>query len=271
MLRWCLILFFFSTLFSQDFSVYQALIDQGQLSEVQKSLPYLESQYPNHPFVLFVRASAEIDGAAAVEQFKKIIEQNPDSKYAEMSSVKVAEYLYSIGLYTQTSEHLKEFPELYPQSDQIEQVFHLLKKSFRAIGEEDSIQYYYDKFVRQYPNSNFSEYNQYQDIIAVGDRTETAKAQAESVKEPDKIEEVTKFGDKPWVVQVGAFSEKKNADVIVNRLKAAGYAVEVVERTDRVNLYLVQVVRFESIEQAINVGEKLQDQLGLDFRIIERN
>ncbi len=270
MLRWCLIIFFLSTLFSQDFSVYQALIDKGQLSEVQKSLSYLESQYPNHPFVLFVRASAEIDGASAVKQFKGIIEQYPDSKAAEMSSVKVAEYLYSIGLYTQTSEHLKEFPEIYPQSDQVEQVFHILKKSFRAIGEEDSIQYYYDEFVRLYPNSNFNEYDQYQDIVAIDDEKEITTGQGEAMEKPE-IEESIKLGDKPWVIQVGAFGEKKNADVIVNRLKAAGYTVEVVERTDRVNLYLVQVVRFESIEQAINVGEKLQDQFGLDFRIIERN
>ena len=88
----------------------------------------------------------------------------------------------------------------------------------------------------------------------------------------DILEEIEpKLGEKPWVVQVGAFGERKNADIIVNRLESAGYDVEVVERTDRVNLYLVQVIRFSSIEKAINIGEKIQDQLGLDFRILERN
>jgi len=89
--------------------------------------------------------------------------------------------------------------------------------------------------------------------------------------EPKTQVEEVKLGEKPWVVQVGAFGDKKNADIIVERLESAGYDIEVIENSDDITLYLVQIVRFATIEKAINIGEKVNDQFGIDFRIIERN
>ena len=80
-----------------------------------------------------------------------------------------------------------------------------------------------------------------------------------------------KLEEKLWVVQVGAFREKKNAKVIVDRLESAGYNIEILENSGAMNLFLVQIVRFATIEKAINIGEKVSDQFGLEFRVLERN
>lgn len=270
MFRWFTIIFLLSYTFGQDFSVYQNLIDEGKIIEVQKSLTYLESQYPNHPFVLYVKAATILDGEQAVAQYRFIIDKHPSTKAAEMASIKVAEYLYSAGLYTQASDLLKSYPNLYHDSDYSEKVFDVLKKSLMAIGEDDSIKYYQNIFSEEYPDQNFNTYNLYHDLIAIDAQDDNYTDQP-IAEEIIAVEQEDKLGDKPWVIQVGAFGERDNANVIVNRLKSAGYEVEVVEKTDRVNLYLVQIVRFKTIEQAINIGEKLQDQFGLEFRIIERN
>ena len=59
--------------------------------------------------------------------------------------------------------------------------------------------------------------------------------------------------------------------MIVNRLKTSGYNIEIVENLEGRNLYLVQIVRFDTIEEAIIVGEDVRDKFGIEFRIIERN
>jgi len=260
--------------FGQDFSIYENLLREGKIDEVQNSLPYLESQYPKHPFIMYLQATVENDGTIALNNFRDISEKHTNSLAGELSSIKVAEYLYSKGLYTQASEQLKIFPNQYPNSYYGESVFDLLEKSFLAIGDIDSIPHYENVFISTYPVNDFDNYDYYTFLTSpsVNEEIEDDNSISQTDIVVEVIEdELPKLGEKPWVVQVGAFGERKNADIIVNRLESTGYNVEVVERTDRVNLYLVQVVRFETIEKAINIGENINDQFGLEFRILERN
>jgi len=267
------LLIFISNIVGQDFSTYKKLIDEGKVEEVQKSLPYLSSQYPEHPFVLYLTASVNTDGEDAIKQFREIIENHPGSIACELSIMKVGEYLYSKGLYTQASKQLKIIPLDYPDSKNIENAVHLMKKSYLATGEQDSIDKYINLFGKKYPKLNFTDYNYYSSVILQEEKS-TIEAiiidSLEVIEVETRIEEV-KLGEKPWVVQVGAFGDKKNADIIVERLKSAGYNIEVIENSGDITLYLVQIVRFATIEKAINIGEKVNDQFGIDFRIIERN
>lgn len=264
-----IILIFLSELACQDFSVYKKLIDEGKMVEVQKSLPYLSSQYPDHPFVLYLKAAVNNNGEKAIEQFKTIIKDHPGSIASELAIMKIGEYLYSQGLYTQASEQLKTIPLYYPESKNIERAVKLMKKSYLATGEQDSIDLYIEIFSKKYPQLNFNDYDYYSSVILQeeGPMTEEILNDFVEVKEPEQV----KLGEKPWVVQVGAFREKKNADVIANRLESAGYNIEVIEKSGEMNLFLVQIVRFVTIEKAINIGEKVSDQFGLEFRILERN
>ena len=258
-----IILIFLSELACQDFSLYKKLLDEGKMVEVQKSLPYLSSQYPDHPFVLYLKASVNNNGEEAIEQFKTIIKDHPGSMASELSIMKIGEYLYSMGLYTQASKQLKIIPLYYPESKNIERAVNLMKKSYLATGEQDSIEFYIAMFSKKYPQLNFNDYNYFSSIILHDEKTIT--------EEPETAPEQVILGEKYWVVQVGAFKEKKNAEVIVNRLKSAGYNVKVIEDSGEMNLVLVQIVRFTTIEQAINIGEKVNEQFGLEFRVLERN
>ncbi len=90
------------------------------------------------------------------------------------------------------------------------------------------------------------------------------------VVEPETIPEQVKSEEKSWVVQVGAFREMKNVVAIVNKLESAGYNIEVIESVGK-NLFLVQIVRFATIEKAKSIGEKVNNQLGLEVWILNRN
>ena len=268
-----IILIFLSELACQDFSVYKKLLDEGKMVEVQKSLPYLSSQYPDHPFVLYLKAAVNNNGEEAIEQFKTILKEHPGSVASELSIMKIGEYLYSKGLYTQASEQLKIIPLNYPESKNIERAVNLMKKSYLATGEQDSIELYNEIFRKKYPQLNFNDYDYYYSVIVQEEKpiTEDILIDSVEVEELETAPEQVKSGEKPWVVQVGAFREKKNADVIANRLESAGYNIEIIENSGEINLFLVQIVRFATIEKAINIGEKISDQFGLEFRILERN
>ena len=274
MIRYILIIFFIftSNLYCQDFSAYKKLIDEGKMEEVQKSLSYLNSEYPNHPFILYLKAAINSNGEEAIEQFEAIINDHPGSTASELSIMKIGEYLYAQGLYTQAGEQLKKIPLYYSESKDIERAFNLMKKSLLAIGEQDSVDYYIEMFSNKYPELNFNNYDYYSSIILQEETPmveevlkDTAEVQESVVPEP------AQFGEKPWVVQVGAFRDKKNAEVIVNRLESAGYNIEVVENPRDRSLYLVQIVRFDTIEKAIIIGEDVRDQFGMEFRILARN
>ena len=269
-----IILFIFNfNIYSQDFSAYKKLIDEGRMQEVQKSLPYLNSEYPNHPFILYLKAAINSNAKEAIEQFQAIINDHPNTTASELSIMKVGEYLYSMGLYTQAGEQLKIIPLAYPESKNIERAVNLIKKSYLATGYQDSIDLYIEMFSEKYPQLNFSNYDYSSSIIIQEDKPVSEEMLKDSVEAIEPvIEQVQiKLGEKPWVVQVGAFREKKNADTIMNRLKSAGYNIEVIQGSGEMNLYLVQIVRFDTIEKAINIGEEVRDQLGIEFRILERN
>ena len=275
MYRYILAVFFIfnSNIYCQDFSIYKKLIDEGKIQEVQDSLPNLNTEYPDHPFVLYLNAAINSDGENAIKQFQLIVSDHSGTTASELSIMKIGEYLYSKGLYTQASKQFKNIPLYYPNSNNIERAVNLMKKSYLATGEQDSIELYIELFSKKYPNLNFNDYDYYSSIILKEETPLVEKLTEDSVAAviPTTETDIIKFGEKSWVVQVGAFSNKKNADVIVNRLESNGYNIEIVENLDGRKLHLVQIVRYETIEEAIIVGEDVRDQFGMEFSIIERN
>ncbi len=261
-----------SNLVGQDLGTCQKLLEEGKIEELESALPNLIAQYPDEPFVLYLQAAINSGGDEAITQLRTILKDHPNTLAAELALMKIGEYLYSKGLYSQASEQLKLIPLHYPESKQIERAVSLLKKSYLATGETDSIEAYLEIFRKKYPNLNFTDYDYYSALINPVTEQAHKTMETEKVnKETETESQAVKIGEKPWVVQVGAFRDKNNAETIANRLKAAGYAIELFERQGELSLYLVQIVRFSTLEEAIITGEEVSDKFGLEFRILERN
>lgn len=72
-----------------------------------------------------------------------------------------------------------------------------------------------------------------------------------------------------WVLQLGAFSMKPNAETLVNNLRKRKIQCNLVEiLQDSRTLYLVQTVGFESKEKAIDYGAQELSPLNIEFRAI---
>ena len=91
-------------------------IYSGQAERVRIELPSLEKQYPNDAGVEYLDAILTTDGAAAVKKFQAIVDQFPQSGWADAALYKVYQYYYSVGLYKTADQKFEQLKQQYPNS-----------------------------------------------------------------------------------------------------------------------------------------------------------
>ena len=109
---------------------------------MKENLPELLSKFPNDSGVLFLKAVLTDDGESALEQYKYILKNFPKTKYAPDAAMKIGEYFYARGLYTQCASLLKNIPVNTLGILKMQRLTDLMINSFNAIGEADSAKYY---------------------------------------------------------------------------------------------------------------------------------
>ena len=110
-----------------------------------------------------------------------------------------------------------------------------------------------------------------QESVAAAD-----SAPAPEVKPAPEVQPETKAPEKApdavsesWTLQLGAFSVKSNADLLVSNLKKRGIVATIEERAGETKtLFLVQTGPFESKEKAVDFGAKKLAPLNMEFRAI---
>ena len=96
----------------------------------------------------------------------------------------------------------------------------------------------------------------------------TAVATPAPAVQPDK-KETTSEPQEYWILQLGAFGMKNNAELLVNNLKKQGIKGTIEERAGETKtLYLVQTGKFETKESAVDFGAKKLAPLNVEFRAI---
>jgi len=275
MKRLAIILIFFSFAYSQNINLYLTLIEKGRYDEVRENIPDLLSRYPNEPGVKYIQALINNDGDASLAQYKKVIENFPDSEFASQSSIKIGEYLFARGLYSQASAQLKKTIFDYPKSDFHQRALDLMINSYIATGEKDSARISLALISDLYPKLDYKKYNLGVTPSSKKD-SKLVRIDKNSVNERIKIVKAkrTKAKSKkkaymPWVVQVGAFGKYENANRLKKQLQSSGFPTEVHRINSNGNrLHAVRVVRYETKNQADKIGRSLKSKFGLDFRII---
>ena len=270
-----IILFFSNFAISQNLNLYLTLIEKGRYDEVRENIPDLLSRYPNEPGVRYIQALINNDGDASLEQYRIVIENFPDSEFASQSSMKIGEYLFARGLYSQASTQLKKTIYNYPKSDSHQRALDLMVNSYIATGEQDSARISLALISNLYPKLDYKKYNLGVaptskndsrlvriDKNSVNERIKTVKAKRTKARSKKKMY-------MPWVVQVGAFGKYENANRLKKQLQSSGFPTEV----HRINsngkrLHAVRIVRYETKSEADKIGRSLKSKFGLDFRII---
>ena len=256
MIRIVYLILLLSISLGQNIDLYFSLIEQGKIDGVKENLPELISKYPKNPGVLYLKALLTQDGKSAIKQYKELLKQYPNSKYAPDAAMKIGEYLYARGLYTQAATLLKNIPIKYPRFIGIQRATNLMVNSFNAIGEADSARYYALIIKSMFPNidTNIS-----------------------SLKKQNKpLAQVFDFNKKkldlgPYVIQIGAFGSRENARRLKLQVTQLGHDVSInnVESNGKI-LYAVRVNRFKSKKQAENIGRDIKSKIGVEYRILYR-
>tara|TARA_A100001035_G_C27740746_1_gene481417 strand:- start:179 stop:946 length:768 start_codon:yes stop_codon:yes gene_type:complete len=243
----------FSNLFSQNVDLYFSLIDEGELDGVKENLPELLSKYPNDPGVLFLKAVLTDDGESALKQYKYILKSFPKSTYAPKSAMKIGEYFYARGLYTQSANLLKNIPLNYPRFPHMQRLTDLMINSFNAIGEADSAKYYALIIKSMFP-----------------------KVETNIEDKSNKLSQVFSFSKKtkslgPYVVQIGAFSSEENAKRLKLQVSQLGHDVSInkVDSNGK-TFYAVRINRYKSKRKAEEIGRDVKSKLGVNYRVLYR-
>ncbi len=232
--------------------MYISLIEEGKVKGVRENLPELMSKYPTDAGVLFLDALLTENGELAIEKYKKIIKGFSNSKYVPHSAMKIGEYFYARGLYTQSANLLKEIPLKYPRYEEMQRLTDLMTNSFNAIGEADSAKYYGLLIKSMFPSieTNFKSENK---LVQVFDFKKKNKNRG------------------PYVVQLGAFSNVENAKRLKLQVRQLGHDVTIskIDSNDKI-FYAVRVNRFNTKFRAEEVGKNIKTKLGVNYKVLYR-
>ena len=239
----------------QNIDMYISLIDEGQINSVKEKLPELISKYPNDAGVIYLRALLTKDGIKSLDLYNLILERFPKSSYSDDAAVKLGEYFYARGLYTQACKKLSHFPRKHPRFHDMQRVIDLMVSSFQAIGQDDSAKYYLSIYQGMFP---------YLDVEKYGIDTKI-------INSPRILNVKTKNKQSPYVIQIGAFGSLKNANRLKLQANQIGYEVDIVqvETKDR-TLNAVRIIRYSSKTAAEKVGHIVKRKLGVDYRVLYR-
>lgn len=248
-----LFILIFSSSYAQNVDMYLSLLEKGNVKDVRETLPELISKFPNNAGVLYLKALLTVEGASSIKQYKNIIKNYSESKYAANSAMKLGEYFYARGLYTQSANLLKNIPHKYPRFQDMQRLTDLMINSFKAIGEADSAKYYGLIIQSMFPSIETS----------VNDND-------------NKLSQVYNFNKKiknsgPYVVQIGAFSSKQNAKRLKLQVSQLGHDVSInkVDSNGK-TFFAVRVNRYESKKKADDIGKDIKSKLGVSYRVLYR-
>ena len=277
------LIFLFNFIFSQDLTKYFEDVERGNINKVKSEISNLLINYPENDGVIFLSALLKNRAEEAVITYKSIIQNYPNSTYADDSLIKIGEYLYARGLYTQASNELRKIPEKYSKSEHLQRSIDLQINSLLAIGEIDSAKFYINKYSINFTSLDFNYDFSFEtplisrplssNFISKLSEKEKKTILTPTKRNPKKEKSNETINKKllPYVVQVGAFESKQNAIRQSQLLIDNGFSAEVwpISVNNR-DLFAVQIIRFSTIEEANLLGEKLKKKMNLSFLIINR-
>ena len=273
-----------AVLLAQDIERYLGLINEGRIVDVRSALPELEALYKNDPGIQYVKALVTLDGEAALVIYRNLLKSHPDHLYADDVAMKIGEYLFSRGLYTQASKQFRLVPLVYTTTEHVQRATDLMVNSYTATGQRDSAAYYVRQIRTLHPDLEYDHYGMATLVDPPGE-AKLVKLDEEKVSAKINNRNQTWPSPKPnptipkpgpsktrdFVAQVGAFSKYESALRIKNLLLQGGFNVEIVEVPSAGRrLHAVRVLRFYSLEEAEAEGERVKDKYGLEYRVLNR-
>lgn len=119
--------------YSQDelVSKYLQMIAQGKIDFVKQQLPDLLVQYPKDPGVELLFATVITDGDKAFEKYQDIVNNYPESQWADDASWRIVQYYAIKGDSIEANNQLDLFRKNYPASEFLMPATEIVKIVFK--------------------------------------------------------------------------------------------------------------------------------------------
>lgn len=223
--------------FAETKSIEQALISKNYNQAIRLAEKYLNSNTSDKSKILFLLAEAYIGNANLVkarEALRSLYKQFPDSMYAKKAILRIADSYYLEYNYAQARKIYKRFLEKYNEDEFLPYAYLKLIYCEEKLGHWDAKRYYMKVLKDNYSKSI----------------------------EATKLDELERRGFH-FVIQVGAFVDKKNALKLVRALQKDGESPDlVVEKQNGKRFYKVRIGEFEGRN---NAESKLEDLLAKGY------
>jgi len=216
------------------------LVNGGKSEQVKTDIPSLLSRYPNNPGVLYVQGLVTEEGTEAVRIYQSIVDNFPKSEWADDALYKVYQFYYSLGLYRTAELKLSQLRTAYPDSPYLSAAG---SQETEGLAEE-----------KDAPGS------------------EAAVSAADSAAPPVIVLPGSAVAPpEEYVLQVGAFTVRANADRQKQFFEERGYPVEVLSKVkDTRSLFIVLVGRYGSYDEAKAKGAEVKQDHGIESIVIAR-
>ena len=214
-----------------DISEYLSMVKGGQVEQVREELPSLLSKYPNNPTVLYLQGLVMSNGAEAVRIYQSIVDNFPQSEWADDALYKVYQFYYALGLYRTAEIKLKQLKKGYPESEYIQGT---------SEAEPTSITKEKGLLASEPPPADSEE-----------PRMDVVQGQ--------------------FALQVGAYSIQVNAEKQKLFFEDLGYPVEVINKVGgSQSLFLVLVGNYTTYDEAKAKEAQIKNTYNIDSFVVSR-
>ncbi len=222
-----------------DIDHYIGMVNSGQTDEVRSELPSLMSKYPNDPGVLYLQALVTTEGSEAVRIYQSIVDNYPQSVWADHALYRVYQFYYALGLYRTAELKMNQLKKEYPQSKYLRE------------GEEPDTRNLPEEPVASAPALPISR-------PPAANATPSPKTTSSSLRVQ-------------YVLQVGAYTAQANAERQKRFFESLGYPVEIISRAkDNRPLYLVWLGTFASYDEAKAESAKIREKHNIGSIVISK-
>ncbi|MDZ7265607.1 MAG: tetratricopeptide repeat protein [candidate division KSB1 bacterium] len=243
-------------------------IESNGLDKLKSYFEKISRKYPDSQITLFIEAYIEPDGERAVHLYEQLVRKYPQSKYADRALLKIAQYYYAVGSYVTARQYLDNLVDQFPGSSIIAEAKYLAACCLIAMNYSNSAETELKELIEKYPSSPFKALAQQELKQARSTPESGSPKKDENVY--DQLIEATQVQGR-YAVQIGAFSDRDNAQKQKNQYVRLGYPATVTTKYvgDRL-LYVVWLGDFETEIQARQFGEDFKSKNGVAYQVVRK-
>lgn len=240
-------------------------------AELRSRLASVRDKYPNSAAPLFLEAYIEEDGVRAVELYRRLVDQFPTSQFTDHALLRLGQYYFSTGSFVVARQYFDNLVDQFPNSVLIHEARYLAARCLIASGYFATAEQELKALMKKYPKSPFKNHAK----AALSDIERLVKSNSESERSTNApmnpASGSASSKNKPYSIQIGAFSERNNAQKLQKHYSELGYACRIETKDiDGIVFHLVWVGEFETEDQAARFGEVFKNLHGIPYRVVKK-